>query len=125
MILLDTHVVVWLYSGDAGRFSHRAIGLIENDDLVVSPGAVLETEYLYETGKITARALEIIECRNSTIGLLVCEMSFHRVVVESPGLTWTRDPFDHLIVGPAQAAGSQLLKKDALILRMFKGAVWD
>lgn len=60
---LDTHVVVWLYEKDEQRISPLARELIESSDLLVSPMVLLEVEYLFETGRINARAAEVYSCR--------------------------------------------------------------
>lgn len=54
MIFLDTHVVVWLYSGKIDMLSKKASDLIENGDLFISPAVTLELQYLKEVKRITS-----------------------------------------------------------------------
>ena len=124
MIYLDTHVVIWLYSGEVDRFSPRAVKLIETEDLKISPAVILETEYLYEAGKITVEASAIVEYLESALGLLVCEVGFHRVAVEALALRWTRAPFDRLIVAHAKATDCILVSRDTNIREHYHKAVW-
>ncbi len=48
VIYLDTHVVVWLFSGRTELLSSRAVNAIENHDLLISPIVSLELQYLYK-----------------------------------------------------------------------------
>jgi PIN domain nuclease of toxin-antitoxin system len=56
-VYLDTHVLVWLFSGDMDNFSPKAIDLIENRELLVSPMVLLELEYLHEIGRLNYKYL--------------------------------------------------------------------
>ena len=121
---LDTHVVVWLYQKDDERFSHRARELIESSDLLVSPMVLLELEYLFEIGRIKARAAEIYDYLHHTIQVGVCSKPFAAVVRKSIAMKWTRDPFDRLITAHAALDESPLLTKDDTIHTNYPGAVW-
>ena len=59
MIYLDTHVVVWLFSGQHAIFSPLAITTLEKEDLLISPVVSLELEYLLETGRTIYHADKI------------------------------------------------------------------
>ncbi len=124
MIYLDTHVVVWLYAGDTDRLSDPAREHIERDDLLVSPIVQLELAYLKELGRITADSALILETLGQSIGLGLCRQPFLRVVVESIGQHWTRDPFDRLIVAQARVSGAKLVTKDRTIRENYAFAIW-
>ena len=121
---VDTHVVIWLHEKDQDRISPRARELIESHDLLVSPMVLLELEYLFETGKITAKAAEIYDHLRDTIQIEVCRKPFEAVVKKSIGLKWTRDPFDRLITAQAAIDESPLLTKDDTIHTYYPDAVW-
>ena len=125
VIYLDTHVLVWLYAGELGRFPVSAQALMEEHELLVSPMAVLELAYLYEIERLLVDSPVIIESLEAAIGLRVCTLPFHRLVMEAITQRWTRDPFDRIIVANAKCAESQLLTKDANILGNYKHAVWE
>ena len=125
MTYLDTHVVAWLYAGMVQRFPERAQEALENEDLAVSPMVVVELEYLFEIDRMTAPATEILEHLGELIALRVCDASFHRVMLESLGQSWTRDPFDRVIVGHARSQGAALLTKDNTIRASYPPAFWD
>jgi len=124
VIYLDTHVVVWLYAGEQTRFARTARRLIESEPLLISPVLLLELALLEETGRIKARAQTIITELQEFLGLSICDLPFAEVSIASLQQTWTRDPFDRLIVAQAFARGARLITKDRLIRRHFKDAVW-
>ncbi len=121
---LDTHVVIWLYQKDEKRISRMARELIESRDLLVSPMVLLELEYLFETGRIGAKAAEIHDYLHATIQIGVCSKPFAAVVRKAIGMKWTRDPFDRLITAQAALDESPLLTKDDTIHTYYPEAVW-
>jgi len=121
---LDTHLVVWLYMARRDLISEAASKAIDEGDLAVSPIVILELEFLKEIGRVLIDPMEILGELNRTIGLRVCPLEFSRVVDRARKLSWTRDPFDRLIVGHAIAAGRPLITKDAPILANYSRAVW-
>ena len=125
MIYLDTHVVAWLYAGELDRLSPFASERIEAEDVVISPMVVLELTYLHEIERLLVDAPVIIESLEAAIGLRVCTLPFHRLVMEAASQKWTRDPFDRIIVANAVCAQSPLLTKDRQILQHCQSAVWD
>ena len=124
MIRLDTHVVVWLFAGDLGRLSPAARELIEREQSMISPAVELELTFLGEIDRITASAREIVDDLGQRIGLERSTSSFRDVVGAAHRLSWTRDPFDRLIVGDAVATSSQLVTKDRHIREQCDFAVW-
>ncbi len=123
-VYLDTHVVVWLFQGDLTRFSERALQLMERHDLLVSAMVMMELAYLYEIGRVTYRPIEILSELEKTIDLSVCREQFVQVVYRGLDLTWTRDPFDRLIVANAAYSVATLITKDQNILDHYERAVW-
>ncbi len=125
MIYFDTHVVVWLYSGDIKLLSSKALELIENNDLLyISPIVYLELKFLYEIGRIKVSPAEILESLSASIGLSVCDKSFLQIISESISLEWTRDPFDRIIVANAIVNDAVLLTKDSRIQANYSKACW-
>ena len=109
MIFLDTHVVVWLHAGDLERLSSSARKHMETEELLISPVVQLELQYLRETDRVSDDSALILESLSQTIGLAVCDQPFMRVVAESVRQSWTRDPFDRLIVAQAATRNAPLL----------------
>jgi PIN domain nuclease of toxin-antitoxin system len=121
-IYLDTHVVVWLYAGETSKLSQAAEELINTNDLLISPIVLLEMNYLYEIGRISQPAETAFSDLSERIGLKVCEKSFSEAVSQALSLSWTRDPFDRLIVGHASINGDRLLTKDEVIPGKLRGS---
>jgi len=124
-IYLDTHVVVWLFAGEINKISNKALELIEEHELLVSPMVVLELEFLYEIGRLNYKHNEILSSLLETIDLKVCTLSFATVAKESTKQNWTRDPFDRLIVANAICNNNSiLLSRDRKIRDNYNRSVW-
>ena len=125
MIYLDTHTVVWLYSGELHFFSEKACQLIEENELLISPLVLLELQYLFEIKRITVEPTVIFDSLAESVGLQKCRASFARVIAEAMRISWTRDPFDRIIPATAMIHQAPLLTKDETIRREYGLAVWD
>lgn len=126
MIYLDTHVVVWLYAqGRAALPPFAAERIGDEPDLRISPMVRLELQYLYEIERVTVPALPVIDALQSATGLTLCRGGFPAVAHEAESQSWTRDPFDRLIVAQAALHDALLLTKDAVIQRHYPNAAWD
>lgn len=124
MIYLDTHVVVWLYVPRKDLLSAAARKQIDDNDLYISPMVLLEIEFLREIGRLAVGGNAIYQDLHRRIGLKVCELEFLQGIRCALDLTWTRDPFDRMIVGHATAAGKDLLTRDDLIRANYPRARW-
>lgn len=124
MIYLDTHVVAWLYAGQTKKLSKKAKKLINEDDIYISAVVRLELQYLYEIQRIADEANEIVFDLSDRIGLKICDKSFHAIVSGALDLTWTRDPFDRIIIANAGLNSNILVTKDQNILQNYAHARW-
>lgn len=124
VIRLDTHVAIWLYTGESERFSARAAERLAEEDLVISPIVDLELTYLFEVGRLRVPGTAIVSDLKERIGLQHSAQSLASAVAAAIPLDWTRDPFDRLIVGDAIGANSALLTKDSTILANCTLAEW-
>ena len=124
MIHLDTHIAAWLYAGERRRFSASVTRRIEREVVCISPAVELELQLLFEVGRTRQAAREVVSDLAARIGLRISEASFRAIVEAAAGLTWTRDPFDRMIVGNAHADRATLLTADETILENFRGAAW-
>lgn len=122
---LDTHVAVWLHAGLVEKLSAQAKKRIEACDLLLSPMALLEFQYLYERKRISVEPVPLYAYLNATFGVALCGFPFPAVAVSALSNTWTSDPFDRLIVAQAQANdGATLLTADSEIRKHYAGALW-
>ncbi|MCG8455340.1 MAG: PIN domain-containing protein [Holophagales bacterium] len=124
LIHLDTHVVAWLYGGELGRLSNAARDALDRHDLRISPMVDLELQYLFEIERITESPSVVLGHLETDIGLKVCDAPFPSVVRLAREQTWTRDPFDRLIVAQASLRQSPLLTRDSNIQQHYPRAVW-
>ncbi len=124
MTYLDTHVVIWLFGGERHRLSSAATEQIRNEELLVSPAVVLELQLLHEIKRLRAVAVKVIERLSSEIGLAVCRLPFTSVLEHAVKQSWTRDPFDRLIVAQASANDAALVSKDGEIRSNYNRSIW-
>jgi PIN domain nuclease of toxin-antitoxin system len=124
VIRLDTHVIVWLYTGETEQLSTEARTAIEQHELVVSPMVHLELNYLHEIGRLTVGGADIIADLERRVGLRRSDLALEALVDTTASLTWTRDPFDRLIVADALVAGAALITKDRTIHDHTTIALW-
>jgi PIN domain nuclease of toxin-antitoxin system len=124
VIYLDTHVLVRLYQGEIKKLTDTVRREIERHDLLVSPAAILELEYLHEIGRLQTGALKLMGALASDLRAKVCGIPFQQIVEQALKEKWSRDPFDRLIVAHAKAGGAALITKDENIRRYYSRAVW-
>ena len=122
MILLDTHVLVWMVS-DSSRLSRPAARELRkaerNGELAIASITIWELALLYQRGRL--RASGSIESSIRTI----LEKSRVEVIEISPEIaaltttfpeTYPNDPADRLIGATARALGLTLVTQDERIL---------
>jgi PIN domain nuclease of toxin-antitoxin system len=124
MIYLDTHVAAWLYAGLTERLSPAVRDLINTNELAISPMVTLELQYLYETARTAAPGEAVVRDLVSRLDLRVDDEPFSQIVARAVSLTWTRDPFDRIIVGHAALLRSTLVTKDRRIRDHYPQAFW-
>ena len=118
VILLDTHVVLWVYTGKVERLSPRAVQEIQASTLATSPIVELELAYLNEVGRVTDSASQILGALASRVGLTVAQVGFGPVCATAAGITWTRDPFDRMLAAQAMIEGVPLATDDESLRRL-------
>jgi PIN domain nuclease of toxin-antitoxin system len=124
VIYFDTHAVVALYK-DVELLGRKARNLLRKQtDCAISPIVVLELHFLYEIQRIKDPPRLILRHLDDAIGLALCDKPFASVIEFSAGLTWTRDPFDRIIVAQAALDLDPLITKDARMHEHYRKAVW-
>ena len=124
MIYLDTHVVVWLYAGLSGKFNPPVKALINEQNLAISPITRLELQFLYEIQRLTVDAETIVTDLAGRVGLTISNLDFDRAISRALEISWTRDPFDRIIVASASLGDHVLVSKDPNILDHYPLARW-
>jgi PIN domain nuclease of toxin-antitoxin system len=120
---LDTHAAIWLCTGEQ-PIPQISLLELETADLRLSPMVLMEMKLLHEVSRVNWGPAEWLAVLATDFGVSVCPIPFHRVVEAAYAETWTRDPFDRLIVAQARVAGAKLLTKDRRIHTHFDGAIW-
>src|SRR3990167_9198297 len=98
MMYLDTHVVIWLYEGAIEKLSERGKLLLNTEELRISPIVRLELQFLQEINRIRTKPDDILDELCHQMGIGFYEENMRRVIHHSMDLSWTRDPFDRLIL---------------------------
>lgn len=125
LIYLDTHVVAWLFAGELKRIPAKARNAINRNDLLISPMVLVELQFLIEIGRFTAPVTEVVETLGQDIGLKTCDLPFEQVARGALELTWTRDPFDRLIVSQAALRETSLVTTDRKIRTHYPRTLWS
>lgn len=122
---LDTHVAIRLAARALDDLSPAAIECTRNNELLLSPMALLEIEYLFELKKVGISAEDVRRKLEGEMGMSVCQRNFHEIAEAALQEKWTRDPFDRLIVANAKVNGfSNLITADRQIREFYPRAVW-
>jgi PIN domain nuclease of toxin-antitoxin system len=124
VILLDTHVLVWLYQGPARNIPRPVRERLDRERLALSPFVQLELMYLYESGRVRAPAQLVLDHLRPRLELVVADVSAVAVCSTALGLSWTRDPFDRMLAAHAIIADVPLVTKDAIIRQNLPLAWW-
>lgn len=124
MIYLDTHVVVWFYAGGKQRFSEPIQLLMNQHDWFISPIVRLELQYLHEIGRINPTADTILADLSQQVGLTICSKPFNSVITAAMAITWTRDPFDRVLVAHAGLNNDILISADQRIQQNYAPTRW-
>ena len=117
--------MVWLAQKDVKKLSQRAMDAINAHDLLVSPMVTVELAYLRELGKVIRSPRDILRQLQVQIGVRTCGHPFPEIADVAADETWSRDPFDRMIVAHAKANGyAPLITSDEKIRRNYPRAVW-
>jgi PIN domain nuclease of toxin-antitoxin system len=121
---LDTHAVMRLAHGRP-RIGRDAALLIQQAELLISPMVLVELEYLYEIGRLTLPAKDILRKLEHELGLRLCDLPFPDVAKAALDEKWTRDAFDRIIVAQARLNGlAPLISSDEEIAEHYPRTIW-
>ena len=125
-IYIDTHIVIWLAEGLVEKLTPAASQAIESSQVEISPIVLIELEYLFEIKRIIKPPMALFEQLQSLIGLRMSDHPFPTVAQTALFETWTRDPFDRIIVGQARSDGySGLVTSDTKINENYSRTIWN
>jgi PIN domain nuclease of toxin-antitoxin system len=124
MILLDTHVVVWLYDDPERLVPEKVRERLNAEPLALSPFVRLELQYLYEVGRVAVPAHTIVDDLVPKLEMLLTDPPAAQICLAAIELNWTRDPFDRLISAQALTTGMSLVTRDRVIRSHLPLAWW-
>lgn len=124
MILLDTHIVVWLYDDPERLVPDPVRERLNAEPLALSPFVRLELQYLYEVGRVSVPAHAIVDELVPKLEMVLTDPPSAQVCQAATALDWTRDPFDRLISAQAVTSGTTLVTKDHVIRKHLPLAWW-
>jgi PIN domain nuclease of toxin-antitoxin system len=121
----DTNALIWLSDGSLSGLSPKIDRLLEEAELLFSPMALLEVEYLYEIKRSKRSARDIQNKVEGEMGVRLCDLSWTAVASAALDEKWTRDPFDRLIVANAKVNGfAWLISADEKMREHYPRTVW-
>jgi PIN domain nuclease of toxin-antitoxin system len=111
VILLDTNALIWV---DAGHPRARRL-TSRRERIYISPASLLELQLLQEAGKVRVRnGIDRLALEDDR--WLLDEPASGVWLLRAADMSWTRDPFDRLIVAHAQLRGWRLATADRALL---------
>jgi PIN domain nuclease of toxin-antitoxin system len=124
VILLDTHVLLWLYAFAWHNLPVPVRSRIDSERLALSPLVLLEIGCLHEIGRVRPAPQTILDELSTRLGLTVADVSSADIGRAALSLTWTRDPFDRLLAAHSIVSGLVLITKNETIRRNLPLAWW-
>jgi PIN domain nuclease of toxin-antitoxin system len=121
ILLLDTHVVLWLLAGDDHRFGPATLAALRDQSVTVSAATVWEIAIKRRLGKLRAPTGLVETIAAAGLRLLSVTALHAEGVAELPGLH--RDPFDRLLVSQARLEGLMLVTADTMVGRYDVSAI--
>ena len=121
---LDTHVAMWIVSGERRRL-RPVEKVLREGSLLLSPVAAIELQLLHEIGRFRPSVAQALDLLQSDYGVEEASGDLRDIGRRARTLDWARDPFDRLIVAHALESGSLLLTADETIRARCSEARWD
>ena len=112
LILLDTNAVMYLQQG------HPRMKRLSDtrEPFFISPATVLEITYLSEVGRLSSITAKGVDASIDDPRWVVDDPPALAWFNAAREITWTREPFDRLIVGHARYRGWRLATSDSRIV---------
>jgi PIN domain nuclease of toxin-antitoxin system len=109
--------------GRLDKLGRRAQRRLEESRPRISPIVHVELDYLFEIGRTDRNGQQALMHLARTTGLRMDDAPFAHVAAASAEHTWTRDPFDRIIVAQAALASTPLLTGDRAMLEHYAHAI--
>ncbi len=117
--------MVWLCQNNLSRISAKALDALNEHDLLISPIVLIELNFLLQARRIVRAPQDLARQLEMQIGVRVCGHPLPDLAETALFETWTRDPFDLMIVSHAKSNGyAPLVTADEMIRTHYPRAVW-
>lgn len=114
-LILDTHFLLWVVTGVARLDEFPWLGGYE--PWGISPVSLLEVRFLGEAGRLEVDTARFVEAVKQDPRFVIDELPLLALVEHALPLSWTRDPFDRLLVAHSNARRTPLCTIDRDIRR--------
>ena len=121
---LDTHAAVFLWEGRRDVWRQAVREVLQGSALFVSPLVRLELRFLEEIGRIKINPDEIMGGLALDCGVVTALDPYPEIVAQAMHLSWTRDPFDRLLVANAMLHEATFITRDRTIRANYEQALW-
>lgn len=121
---VDTQTLMWLGAGLTKKISVTARSALEMNTIIIPAMSWLELHFMHEIGRIKITPLELYKSLKKVADIRQSNARFYDITEMGGSVTWTRDPFDRLIVAEALHHKLPLITADKLIRKHCKLAVW-
>jgi PIN domain nuclease of toxin-antitoxin system len=115
----------WQYAKGATSLPEIARRALGSHDVKISPMVRLELQYVYEINRVSKPAAIVFDDLAGAIGLSICAKAYSNIITEAEKQSWTRDPFDRIIVAQAAVSENVLVTKDNVIHKHYPHALWE
>lgn len=112
-VLIDTHILLWILSGSKRL---KEVSWIKKYPYwTLSPVSLLEIQFLVEVGRLVLDFPAILQKLREDNRFKIDDLSLEEVCLAALNISWTRDPFDRLLVAHSQVRSLPFGTRDKLI----------
>jgi PIN domain nuclease of toxin-antitoxin system len=125
-LLLDTHAFIW-WDSDPTQLSTRALTALQDpaNTVLLSVVSVWEMQIKSQLGKLTLRLpLAQIVAQQRANGVQVLPVALEHVLAIENLPTPHKDPFDRLLVAPANVEAAELVSADPIFAQYPVHVFW-
>jgi len=116
-VLIDTHVLLWILSGS--KRLKEVPWLRKHPYWTLSPVSLLEMQFLVEIGRLDLDLPEILQKLREDLRFKIDDVSLEELCLAALNISWTRDPFDRLLVAHSQLRSLPFGTRDQLIRKKY------
>lgn len=120
-VLIDTHVLLWILSGS--KRLKEVPWLKKYSYWTLSPVSLLEIQFLVEIGRLNLDFPAILQKLKEDFRFRIDDVSFEEVCLAALDISWTRDPFDRLLVAHSHIRSLPFGTRDKLIREKYSAVL--